>query len=149
MFDTCELPCSEADSDADDTDCEEELPPRKRNISHPSPVRGKGKFKTSWKLPPYVTQSTRGDKYAYCKLCSSHFSVSHGGYNDVTRHGGATHQQRFKESKQNSSIEEFFVTPSSAHASKVISAEVTMVTMKHCLLKLKCTAEQNKSYCNK
>ena len=86
MSDTCESPCSEADSDADDTDCEEELPPRKKhNISHPSPVRGKGKFKTSWKLPPYVTQSTKGAKYAYCKLCSSHFSVSHGGYND-TRH---------------------------------------------------------------
>ena len=46
-----------------------ELPPKKkRNIFHPSPVRGKGKFKMSWKLPPYVAQSTRGDKYAYGHL---------------------------------------------------------------------------------
>ena len=39
-----------------------------------------------WDLPPYITESTKGENYAYCKLCSSHFSVSHGGFHDITRH---------------------------------------------------------------
>ena len=45
--------------------------------------RGTGRFKRSWKLPPYIAGSKRGTKYAYCKLCSSNFDISHGGFNDI------------------------------------------------------------------
>ena len=31
--------------------------------------------------------SDRGKQQAYCKVCSKHFSVSHGGIDDVRRHG--------------------------------------------------------------
>ena len=31
--------------------------------------------------------SDRGKQQAYCKVCSKHFSVSHGGIDDVHRHG--------------------------------------------------------------
>ena len=31
--------------------------------------------------------SDRGKQQAYCKVCSKHFSVSHGEIDDVLRHG--------------------------------------------------------------
>ena len=37
------------------------------------------KFKRSWSLPQHITFSSKGDSFAYCRLCSSHFSVSHAG----------------------------------------------------------------------
>ena len=43
-----------------------------------------GKFKASWKLPQFIVPNTKGDKFVHCKQCSSHFSVAHGGLNDVT-----------------------------------------------------------------
>ena len=43
-----------------------------------------GRFKHSWKLPPYITASKQGSKYAYCKLCN--FVISHGGFNDIKPH---------------------------------------------------------------
>ena len=53
------------------------------------------KFKRSWSLPQHITFSSKGDSFAYCRLCSSHFSVSHGGFNDVKRHvSGSVHQRR-------------------------------------------------------
>ena len=35
----------------------------------------------------WVMASDRGKQPAYCKVCSKHFSVSHGGIDDVRRHG--------------------------------------------------------------
>ena len=59
-----------------------------------------GKFKHSWNLPPYICESSKGSMFAYCQLCSSHFTVSHGGLNDVKRHiDGSGHQQRFNHLK--------------------------------------------------
>ena len=49
-------------------------------------VAGGGMFRSSWDLPPYIAESTKGEKFAFCKLCNSHFSVSHGGFNDITHH---------------------------------------------------------------
>ena len=43
-----------------------------------------GRFKRSWKLPPYITSNKRESKYAYCKLCSSNFVI--GGFNDINYH---------------------------------------------------------------
>ena len=36
----------------------------------------------------WVMASDLGKQEAYCKVCSKHFSVSHGGIDDVRRHGG-------------------------------------------------------------
>ena len=35
----------------------------------------------------WVMASDRGKQQAYCKVCSKHFSVSHGGIDNVRRHG--------------------------------------------------------------
>ena len=35
----------------------------------------------------WVMASDRGKQQAYCKVCSKHFSVSHGGIDYVRRHG--------------------------------------------------------------
>ena len=40
--------------------------------------------------------SDQGKQQAYCKVCSKHFSVSHGGIDDVRRHGeGKKHLELF------------------------------------------------------
>ena len=90
---------------------------------------GTGRFKHSWKLPPYITASKRGTKYAYCKLCSSNFDLSHGGFNDIKRHvEGVRHADRLSQSSSSSPITSFYgmqaVTQS--HAKNVTSAEVMM-----------------------
>lgn len=42
---------------------------------------------------PEIVKSTKGDQYAFCKACESHFSVAHGGGHDVSRHvTGAKHK---------------------------------------------------------
>ena len=85
-----------------------------------------GKLKRSWKLPPGLCASTKGDTYAYCKFCRSHFTVAHGGFNDVSRHVlGSTHQQRLKDGQGTSDIGSMFKADET-HPTKVISAEVMM-----------------------
>ncbi len=88
----------------------------------------KGKFKRSWKLPEGVVASTKGDGYAYCKLCVSHFCVIHGGFNDVSRHiKGFNHLQRLKDSLGTQGIAGMLGQPSSlSHNRKVMTAEVIM-----------------------
>ncbi len=43
-----------------------------------------GRFRPSWKLPDGIVASSKGDRYTYCKLYMSHFSLLHGGLNDVS-----------------------------------------------------------------
>lgn len=90
-----------------------------------------GHFKASWKLPPGITSSTKGNKYAYCKYCFKHFLVSHGGFNDITRHiNGASHQQRSKDVQGTSNLSSLLSVGHAAaqltHARKVMSAEIIM-----------------------
>ena len=54
-----------------------------------------------WKFP-FINASTRGRRFSYCKLCNSHFSVAHGGVNDVKRHcQGPGHLRKHSESERN------------------------------------------------
>ena len=99
------------------------------------PTRKKRKTKVvqeaeaSWKLPQFITASTKGDRFVHCKLCRSHFSVAHGGFNDVTRHvQGFTHFQRLKDAQSTSAIASA-LSRSQAEADiapTVISAEIMM-----------------------
>ena len=67
---------------------------------------GSGKFKSNWKLPPHITRSRKGIKFASFKLCQTDFSVSHGGFNDMTRHvKGSNHVRKLKDSEGHSSIQ--------------------------------------------
>ena len=73
------------------------------------------------------TASTQGDKFVHCKLCRSHFSVAHGGFNDVTRHvQGLSHQQRLKDTQSTSTIASVLSrSQTEADVSpKVMSAEI-------------------------
>ena len=100
-------------------------PPKKLKIN---PT---GRFKSSWQLPPHIAKSAKGDSFAYCSLCRSDFSVSHGGLNDVKRHvQGAVHKKRLKDVEKTTTISEFWGESSAshlAHSSKVTSAELAMV----------------------
>ena len=51
--------------------------------------------------------STKGDKYAYCKLCNHIFSVTHGGY-DAKRHCETSgHLKKHGELQSTSTINSF------------------------------------------
>lgn len=67
----------------------------------------------------------------YCQLCGKHFTVSHGGMNDVKCHvEGAVHQQKYKDSQSCASISSMFGANQQQcliHASNVLSAEIKMV----------------------
>ncbi|XP_043923159.1 uncharacterized protein LOC122798364 isoform X2 [Protopterus annectens] len=44
-------------------------------------------FQGAWKmLFDWVMESTHGPKYAFCKVCKSNFTITHGGRNDLQRH---------------------------------------------------------------
>jgi hypothetical protein len=65
-------------SESGDSDISE-TPAPKRSKSMPTKAKPRsGKFKKSWNLP-YITASTKGEKFARCKLCYCDFSVAHGG----------------------------------------------------------------------
>ena len=50
-------------------------------------------------------QSRKGIKLAKCTLCCSDFSVSHGGFNDVTRHvNGIIHVENLREAQNSHSF---------------------------------------------
>ena len=101
-----------ADTSMDDSEAESEtsqvnLPHSKRprldrtareaSTSSSSSTGGSGRFKNSWNIP-YIVESTRGSKYARCKLCQRDFSVAHGGHNDAKRHCESSgHQKRYGE----------------------------------------------------
>ena len=92
---------------------------------------GSGKFKSNWKLPPHIACSRKGIKFASCKLFQSDFSVSHGGFNDITRHvKGSNHVQKLKDSEGHScssGIEmSFGGGQSQAHSSQVMTAELVL-----------------------
>ena len=92
-----------------------------------SAVTGGGKFRWTWELPPYIAESTKGEKFAFCKLCNSHFSVSHGGFHDITRHtNGLAHGQRLKDAQGTTSIASAFSQSHADTSAKVISAEIMM-----------------------
>ena len=120
--------CASSDSSVLDTDDSTDT-----SLSEPAKKKRKectGKFKTSWTLPKYIFSSSKGSRFASCKLCSSPFSVSHGGINDIKRHvDGLKHQQKLKESQASAGIANYFGEfrePSLAQAQKVLSAELMM-----------------------
>ena len=87
-----------------------------------------GKFRTSWKLPEYITASKRGNTCVYCKLCVSDFNITHSGLNDIKRHvEGTKHQSKLKDLSTNSTLVSSYGNQRRAHEKCVISAEIMMV----------------------
>ena len=87
---------------------------------------GDTRFKFSWNLPENIMSSAKSNKFAYCKLCLSHFSITHGGINGKKCHcEGKGHSDRLKKSQQ-SSMTKFMDTARSSQTNKVIAAEVKM-----------------------
>jgi hypothetical protein len=126
-----QLPQESSSSQRELTSTDEEPPvKKKRKLSE---IRGSSgvRFNASWNLPPHIESSTKGGKFAHCRLCNSHFGISHGGFNDVTRHvNGSGHVQRVKEIQNVSTIATAVASAqshSNADMSKsVVSAEIMM-----------------------
>ena len=82
-----------------------------------------------------IRKSSKGNTYAQCSFCSSDFSISHGGRNDVTTHvGGKHHQEAIRASSSSRSLSSMFTSSSrSSLAESTIEAEVrwAMFVAKH------------------
>ena len=50
---------------------------------------------------PVLKPSSVGDTYAFCTMCDSNFSVSHGGINDCAMHVNGPRHKKYAESKKN------------------------------------------------
>ena len=104
-------PCDKSSRQAmsDSSDCEEEFASCP-GLSQAKKARversgGTGRFMKSWKLPKFITASSKGNKHAYCQLCSKHFSVAYCGFRDIQHHcEGMLHQERMSESSKNVSL---------------------------------------------
>lgn len=83
---------------------------------------------------PCIKKSVRGTKYAFCSVCSSDISISHGGKSDITLHlKSQKHRQRATESDKNSKITAFMNTKENNVDNEVIHAEClfTMFLVEH------------------
>ena len=113
----------------DDSESEQAVHPKRPRLGSQRRsivTTGSGKYRKSWNIP-FIVASTKGEKFAHCKLCSRDFSVSHGGHNDAKRHcDSAVHRKKHSELQSNTSITSFFGESSLSHSTKVISAEVMM-----------------------
>ena len=95
-------------------------PPRKKGKS-----MGTRKFRSSWRLPPHITANSNGGRFAFCKVCTSNFCISHGGFNDIKRHvDGPVHKRKLNEIDGNLRIDSFILDK--IHKKKVMSAELMM-----------------------
>lgn len=124
---SCSTSGSSLSSAIESSTSADEQPPLRKKKRY-SESKG-GRFKASWTLPPHIEASTKGDKFANCRLCNSHFSVSHGGFNNITRHvKGAGHLQRLKDAQSTGTITSAFasVEANAVLNQKVISAEIMM-----------------------
>ena len=90
-----------------------------------------GRFKHNWSLPRHIASSSKGCRFAYCRLCDKHSTVSHGGFNDAKRHvNGAVHQRRIRSTQGSDDISNLLTKSqehSLIHSANVTSAEIMMV----------------------
>ena len=79
--------------------------------------------------------SDRGKQHVYCKVCSKHFSVSHGGIDNVHRHwGGKKHLELFNARKSTNQVTKYYVSSNSSSLDEnVIKAEtlISVAMAKH------------------
>ena len=66
--------------------------------------------------------SDRGKQQGYCKICSKNFSVSHGGIDDVRRHGeGKKHLELFNARKSTNQVTKYYIHQILAHWMRMLS----------------------------
>ena len=112
------------------SECSSLATKRKRTSPRES-GKSAGRFKHNWSLPRHIASSYKGCRFAYCRLCDKHFTVSHGGFNDVKRHvNGAVHQRRIRSTQGSDDISNLLTKSqghSLIHSANVTSAEIMMV----------------------
>ena len=63
----------------------------------------------------WVMASNHGKQQAYCKVCSKHFSISHGGIDNVRRHGeGKKHLELFNTRKSTYHVTKYYISSNSS-----------------------------------
>ena len=95
--------------------------------STPKKKKYAAKFNSKWiQSLQWVSRSDKGENYAYCKICNSHFSVAAGGKNDCDRHAqGTTHIKFSKTVSQSKPMSTLFLNAKNQElCSKVSKAEV-------------------------
>ena len=107
------------------------LATKRRRRSPKKSAKSAGRFKHNWSLPRHIASSSKGCRFAYCRLCDKHFPISHGGFNDVKRHVNRTvHQRRIRSAQGSADISNILRKSqghSVIHSANVTSAENMMV----------------------
>ena len=89
-----------------------------------------GELKHNWTLLTNISSCSKRSRFVYCKLCAKHFTVSHGGMNDIKHHvDWAAHQHKYKDLQGYASISNLFGRSQEKkliNTSRVTSAEVEM-----------------------
>jgi len=82
------------------------------------------KFLEDWtKLYDWVQPTSLGNDMAFCKLCSTNFSVSHGGVYDIKRHAdGDSHKKAVASTRKSTNLKNFMPVKSTLD-SQVTKAE--------------------------
>ena len=78
----------------------------------------------------WVMASDRGKQQAYCKVCSKHFSVSHGGIDDVRRHGeGKKHLELSNARKSTNQVTKYYVSSNSSSLDENVIKAETLISL--------------------
>ena len=108
------------------------ISPAKKRIRYRSGSNFNAEFTRTF---DWVMASDRGKQQAYCKVCSKHFSVSHGGIDDVRRHGeGKKHLELYNTRKSSNQVTKYYVSSNSSSLDEnVIKAEtlISLAIAKH------------------
>lgn len=93
-----------------------------RTFSTPKKRKYNSSFKDEWRVTfPWIKRSARGVGFAFCSVCNLHFSVTHGGKNDVTKHtDSSAHKANDSMTKTTPTLTNMF----SSAPDKVTRAEV-------------------------
>lgn len=84
-------------------------------------------FKPSYcKDFPFVTSSMKGKHHAFCKLCRTDVSISHGGSYDIDRHAKGKRHKENAAAAGSSSVAGFFKSKSDAKESEDSSLKTTI-----------------------
>ena len=104
------------------------ISPAKKRIRY----RSKSNFNAEYtRTFDWVMASDRGKQQAYCKVCSKHFSVSHGGIEDVLRHReGKKHLELFNARKSTNQVTKYYVSSNSSSLDENVIKAETLISLK-------------------
>ena len=103
------------------------ISPAKRRIRYRSGSNFNAEYTRTF---DWVMASDRGKQQAYFKVCSKHFSISHGGIDNVRRHGeGKKHLELFNARKSTNQVTKYYVSLNSSSLDENVIKAETLISL--------------------